>query len=100
MVTTTYHALIQKTVLVIKGCNAFGIPKNIKGRIVSVTLLGAEYSHAVKVVIEFKGRHHSFTARHINRLSDPAFNLNKGNPLEKITVRPCEGLPTGIVRSA
>jgi len=81
------------TVRVSKGCKAFGITKGTLLRVTGVQLLGAEYSHQVKVSFKvlsgfgFYGRD-SFVlcARHINRLSDPFTRLNSGDPTKNIEV--------------
>jgi len=69
-----------------KGCSELDIRKGNRLYIRSITPLGAEYSHAVRVVIEFKGRVLSMYARHINRLGDVWVILNDGNPCRKIQV--------------
>ncbi len=86
-------------VIVLKGCRARDVQKGSGATVRSVTALGADYSHSVKVVLEFvNGRVLAFYARHTNRLSDSVVNLNDGNPLHKIEIRQAVHLP-GIVRS-
>ena len=74
-----------------KGCAERGVAKNVSAEVVSVTLLGAEYGHQVKVVLRFlngfsSGKSIVLYARHENRLSDAVINLNDGNPLHKVKV--------------
>jgi hypothetical protein len=73
-------------VRVISGCKALGITKGVKLWIVSITELGVDYSHMVKILVRNHGKVLSLYARHINRLADPVINLNNGNPLNKIQV--------------
>lgn len=78
-------------VKVSKGCNALGITKGTTAVVTEVTALGADYSHAVKVVIKFlngfkAGKSFSLSARHMNRLSDGVVTLSGLRPEHKIQV--------------
>lgn len=75
-----------KELRVQEGCKALQIPKGARLHVVSVTPYGAAFSHQVKLVIDYCGRLVTLWARHPNRLQDPTFNLNNGNPLHKIKV--------------
>jgi hypothetical protein len=75
-----------------QGCKPLGLDKGITCRVESITELGADYSHAVKVVLRplngFKaGRQLGFYARHVNRLADDHIRLNDGNPSHKLLLR-------------
>jgi hypothetical protein len=89
----TIEALAVGTrVQLVKGCKARGLDKGITARVQSVTELGADYGHSVKVVLQpLNGfqttRTFGFYARHINRLSDVIVRLNDGNPSHTIEVR-------------
>lgn len=81
------------TVRVSKGCKDFGITKGTLLKVTEVRLLGAEYSHQVKVVFKvlsgfgFYGKDSfALCARHINRLSDLFTRLNNGDPTKNIEV--------------
>ena len=68
-----------------KGCKPLGITKGSSAKVVSITELGAEYSHSVKVVLHFvnsfaSGKDFALYARHINRLGDVFIRLNNGRP--------------------
>lgn len=78
-------------VRVLKGCNAREISKGITCQIREIVELGADFSHAVKVVFVRlngfgAGKTFVMIARHINRLSDPVVSLNDGNPTHKIQI--------------
>ena len=77
-------------VRVVKGNVARDITKHSLWAVNSITNLGADYSHSVKVVLRRGNRVVSFYARHQNRLADTVVNLNDGNPLHKIQVRLAE----------
>lgn len=75
-----------------KGCKAREVPKGLSATVESVTNLGADYGHSVRVVLKFRngfiaGKTLVLYARHENRLSDALINLNDGNPLHKIVVK-------------
>jgi len=75
----------------VKGCKARGLDKGITVRVVGITPLGAEYSHAVKVTFRpvngfSAGKTFGFYVRHANRLTDPVVRLNDGNPTHTIEV--------------
>ena len=74
---------------VVAGCRALGINKHAKAVIREIKELGAEFSHFVSVQIQLVhgGKVCTLTARHINRLSDPEFNLAGNMPERKIRVR-------------
>lgn len=77
-------------IVVEAGCRALHINKHAPAVIREIKELGAEYSHTVRVQIEMVrgGAVHSLVARHINRLSDPSFNLaNPWRADQKIRVR-------------
>ena len=74
------------TVTITKGCKARGIKKG-RALVVSVTPMGADYGHFVRVVLAYHGSNYVFSARHINRLSDPEVNLNDGNPTHTIKIK-------------
>lgn len=90
---TTIEALtVGARVQLVKGCKARGLDKGISARVQSVTELGADYGHNVKVVLQpLNGfqttKTFAFYARHINRLSDVIVRLNDGNPSHTIEVR-------------
>lgn len=78
-------------VRIVKGCKARGIDKGCSAKISDVTLMGADYSHFVKIVFTmlngFKGgKTLVFYARHENRLSDSIVRMNDGNPSHVIEV--------------
>lgn len=89
----TIEALtVGMRVQLVKGCKARGLDKGISARIQSVTELGADYGHEVKVVLQplngFQAsKNFAFYARHITRLSDAIVRLNDGNPSHTIEVR-------------
>lgn len=94
--TTTAPALPALTVgarvRIEKGCNAREVVKGTTAQIKSITALGAEYSHAVRVTLFFvngrlSGRTLTFYARHMNRLSDVIVGMNDGRPEHRIEVR-------------
>lgn len=75
-----------------KGCAARGISKNATAQIVSITPLGADYSHHVKIVFRMlngrnAGKTFGFFAQHVNRLSDPTVRVNDGNPFHVVVLR-------------
>lgn len=81
-------------VVIVKGCKARDILKGTKVMVRSVTPMGADYSHMVKVLIEvpatrmgLPARVLAFYARSANRLVDATIGLNDGNPLHRIEVR-------------
>jgi hypothetical protein len=77
-------------IVVSAGCRALGINKHATAVIREIKELGAEYSHQVSVQIQMThgGKVHSLTAVHINRLSEPTFNLlNPWRSGQKIQVR-------------
>jgi len=95
---TPVEAIINRTICegdriaILKGCKTHEIAKGTTAIVQSITPLGADYSHSVRVSFRmlngFKaGRVFVFFARHINRLSDAQTNLNDGNPFNKITIR-------------
>lgn len=63
----------------------------LKGQILKVAkieYLGAEYSHAVKVVFVHAGKSKTFYARHPNRLWDEIVTLGDGTRGATIKVKP------------
>lgn len=80
---------INDKVIVVKGNRVSGITKGTLATCKEITLLGADYSHFVKVVLwmHTTGKTISFTARHINRLSDPVIRLTLPWERGKIEVR-------------
>lgn len=76
----------MKQVKVLAGCPSLGISKGLVAPVVSVTDLGPDYSHFVKVVLNVRGRTIALYAKHKNRLSDPTFRLNNGDPSKVIVV--------------
>ncbi len=74
-------------VVIVKGCSARMTMKGQTYMVREVTELGADYSHMVRVVLVGHSRTISWTARHINRLSDDVVSLNDGNPCNKIQIR-------------
>lgn len=79
-------------VMITKGCKALGIDKGTTARVVSVEALGAEYSHSVRVCVQFingfkAGKTFALFARHTNRLADPIVRFNNGNPSNTVEVR-------------
>jgi hypothetical protein len=82
------------SVRILKGCLAREISRGMKAEVISVTPLGKDFSHQVRVTLRFftspqvgQYRQVSFFARHINRLSDDVIGMNDGNPLHRIEVR-------------
>lgn len=74
-----------------KGCAAREVVKNATAQISEVTLLGADCSHMVKVVLLLlngpkSGRRVAFYARHVNRLADAVLSMNDGNPGHRIEI--------------
>jgi hypothetical protein len=90
--STTSPALTPgNRVTIAKGCKAREVNKGVTALVKSVTPLGPEYSHQVRVTIQLlngflAGRNLSFYARHPNRLSDAVVRMNDGNPLHVIEV--------------
>lgn len=85
-------ALVGARVVIDKGCVARHVRAHTSATVVSVTELGPDYAHSVKVVLRFingfqPGVNQSWYARHINRLSDAVINLNDGNPHHTIKIR-------------
>lgn len=76
----------ESWVKVVKGCKARDISKGEAWFVVSITELGADYSHMVRVVLRRNGRTVSWTARHVNRLVDSVVRLNDGNPCNVIEI--------------
>lgn len=79
-------------IVIEKGCKARGIAAHTSAVVISVTALGADYNHSVKVVFKMlngfsAGKTFGFYARHSNRLADLLVNLNDGNPTHTIKVR-------------
>lgn len=91
--TTPSPALTAGTrVIIAKGCKAREVNKGVTALVKTITPLGAEYSHTVRVTLQLlngfgAGRVLSFSARHVNRLSDSVVRMNDGNPLHTIEVR-------------
>jgi hypothetical protein len=91
--TTTLPAIdTGSRVRIEKGCAARQVTKGTTAVVRAVEALGAEYSHSVKVTLQFvngfgAGRVISFYARHPNRLSDAVISMNDGNPTHRIEVR-------------
>jgi hypothetical protein len=90
--TTLDPITVGTRVVISKGCKAREVTKGATAVIKAVEALGADYSHAVKVTLWFQnsflaGKTLSFTARHMNRLSDPIIGMNDGNPLHRIEIR-------------
>jgi hypothetical protein len=73
-------------VRIVKGCAARSVAKNGTAQIVSVTPLGADCGHSVRVVLSYAGRTLVFFARHPNRLADAVVRLNDGNPLHTVEI--------------
>lgn len=76
-----------QAVIVTKGCSAREIRKGLRGKVGFIKMMGAEYGHNVKVVLDFGVRRVAFYARHVNRLSDDTIRLNDGNPLHVIEIK-------------
>jgi hypothetical protein len=74
-------------VTILAGCRANGITKGAVARVQSVTPMGAECSHAVRVVLVLEGRTLVMWVRHPNRLSNPRVAMHDGNPFNRIEVR-------------
>ena len=72
---------------VVNGSRALGIPAHSNLYNVEVTPLGPDYGHQVKVSFVHNGTQRTLYARHMNRVNEPEFNMNSGNPLKKIRVR-------------
>jgi len=73
-------------VRVIKGNRTLGVIKNDTLRVETVTPLGGEYGHSVRLVLGTKTKRLVLFARHWNRLADPIINLNTGNPLVTVKI--------------
>jgi hypothetical protein len=83
--------VVDSKVRVEKGCKALGITKGSTAKVQSVTELGPNYSHAVRVELLFlnsfaHGKTFRLYARHMNRLGDVFVNLNTDRPGDKIVV--------------
>lgn len=76
-----------KQIKIVSGCKALDLPKGAVLQVVSAEAMGPDYSHQALVVVQYGTRRVSLWARHPNRLQDPTFNLNNGNPLKRITVK-------------
>lgn len=88
MTTTTTPITANTTVVIAKGCRAREVTKGAHAHVRSITPLGAEGGHFVKVVLVLRGdRVVVFYARHQNRLGDTTVRLNDGNPLHAIEIR-------------
>lgn len=88
MSTQTFPALVAgMRVRIEKGCRARDVHKGTTASILAVELLGADYSHQVRVRLAFNQRVISFYARHPNRLHDATVGMNDGNPMHRIEVR-------------
>jgi hypothetical protein len=74
-------------IVIEKGCRARDVVKGQRATVETVTALGADYGHSVKVQLRIGTRLVGFHARHMNRLSDFYVSMNDGNPLHKIIVR-------------
>lgn len=79
-------------VAIVKGCKPLDIAKNTTARVVAVQEMGAEWSHQVRVTLQFlngfkAGQTRTLWARHPNRLGDITVNLNDGNPLHKVQIQ-------------
>ena len=88
----TSQLSIGTRILLVKGCKARELGKGTLAQIQSIEPLGAEYSHAVRVVFKalngFRaGKTFVFFARHPNRLNDTVVRMNDGNPLHSIEVK-------------
>jgi hypothetical protein len=78
---------VGSRLLIAKGSTKIGIKKGFVHTVVEVTLLGADYGHQVKVVLQdYKGYRKSLYAAHKNLLLKPSFNLGNGTGIDKITV--------------
>jgi hypothetical protein len=75
------------SVKVEKGCANRGVKKGMTLKVESVTELGPDYSHMVKVLLSVQGRLIAFYARHPNRLADVMVSMNTGRPEDRIVVR-------------
>jgi hypothetical protein len=89
---TTPALTINARVKIEKGCKARGIDKGCTAQVTSITPMGADYGHCVRVSFTVlngfgAGKSYAFYARHINRLSDPVIRLNDGNPHHVIEIR-------------
>jgi hypothetical protein len=78
-------------VRIAKGCKARDVAKGATAVVTAVELLGAEYSYAVRIALQFfngnaSTRIVSFYARHPNRLADGRIRLNDGNPTHTIEI--------------
>lgn len=76
---------------VVKGCRKLEIVKGVFATVKETQLLGADYSHQVRVSFQVMNGFHSgktfvLYARHENRLSDPVVRMNNGNPAHMIEV--------------
>jgi hypothetical protein len=87
MNTTPAQSFVGRTLQILKGNPSYGVAKHEKGKITEVKELGADYGHSVQVTFTVRGRVFVFYARHLNRLSDDEFNMNKGDPCRTIRAR-------------
>lgn len=72
---------------VLKGNRRIGLSKHTRLPVVSVTPMGAEYSHQCRVVVLMPtGARRTLWAQHPNRINDPSFNLGNGSGVDKIRV--------------
>lgn len=85
-------AIVATTIVKIaKGCRALDLPKGVSATVVSVTAMGAEYSHAARVVLRLRngfraGQTVTLWVRHPNRLGDACVRLNNGDPTKHIEI--------------
>lgn len=94
MVTNIYSHITNEKALqaedkvsVEKGCRDLHLNKGMQATVKSIQLLGADYSHSVKVVLTFSGKTVVLYARHPNRLEDTIINLNDGCPEHLVKIR-------------
>lgn len=90
----------QCSIRITKGCKTLGISKGDTATVVSVTQMGADWGHFVRVVIRTNSKVHTLWARHMNRLSDATVRLHNGDPTKHIEffVRPA-GAVGAVARS-
>lgn len=86
MITENSKAIITK------GCAALNLTKGVTVHVKSVTELGPDYGHNVRLVLQVlngfsAGKTVSLYARHKNRLADADTRLNNGDPTKVVIIR-------------
>jgi len=72
-------------VKVTKGSKALGIDKGWGGKVKAI--VPGEGGSAKLEIYFWDGKTRSLWVRHVNRLADPEFNVNRGNPMQFVTLQ-------------